>query len=197
MSGPAPLILYLAPGSSSMAVHIALHEIGVPFEAKPMSFHRKDMKSPEYLALNPEGAVPMMQIDGRPLTQVAACLFYLAKRYPEAKLLSAGDVETEAQAISWMSFIASGIHPVARLGGEHVANAWAIAERKFGDGEWALGRYSIVDIHLFRLYWRMKHRPNPASGFPRLDGLYARMMARPAVKKTIEAETAIGYELPP
>ena len=190
------LTLYMAPGSSSMAVHIALQEIGAPFEKKLMSFHRKDMKGAAYLALNPEGAVPMMQIDGRPLTQVAACLFYLAKRYPEARLLPADDPETEAQAISWMSFIASGIHPVARLGGEAVANAWAIAERKFGDGEWALGRYSIVDIHLFRLYWRMLNRANPAKGFPRLDGLHARMMARPAVKKTIEAEAAIGYELP-
>ena len=104
------LTLYMAPGSSSMAVHIALHEVGQSFELKRMSFNKKDMKTPEYLALNPEGAVPLMLIDGRPLTQVAACLFYLAKKYPEAKLLPANDPETEARAISWMSFIASGIH---------------------------------------------------------------------------------------
>lgn len=195
------LTLHMAPGSSSMAVHIALHEIAlqgisVPFELKRLSFQKKDMKSPAYLALNPEGAVPMMQIDGRPLTQVAACLFYLARTYPDAKLLPANDPETEAQAISWMSFVASGIHPVARIGGEYVKNAWTIAEKKFGDGDWALGRYSIADIHLFRLYWRMVNRPNPATGFPRMDGLLARMMARPAVKKTLEAEAALGYELP-
>jgi glutathione S-transferase len=186
----------MAPGSSSMAVHIALQEIGTPFEKKLMSFHKQDMKSAAYLALNPDGIVPMMQIDGRPLTQVAGCLFYLAKRYPEAKLLPADDPESEAQAVSWMSFIASGIHPLARFGGEAVANAWAIAERKFGDGEWALGRYSIVDIHLFRLYWRLRNRPNPPTGLPRLDKLHARMMARPAVQRTIEAEKSIGYELP-
>jgi glutathione S-transferase len=52
------LTLNFAPGSSSFAVHIALHEIGVPFEAKPMSFKRNDMRSPEYLALNPEDAAP-------------------------------------------------------------------------------------------------------------------------------------------
>lgn len=195
------LTLYMAPGSSSMAVHIALHEIALkgisaPFETKRMSFNKKDTKSPAYLAINPEGAVPLLLIDGRPLTQVAACLFYLAKRYPEAQLLPANDAETEAQAISWMSFVASGIHPVARIGGEYVKNAWTIAEAKFGDGEWALGRYSIADIHLFRLYWRMVNRPNPATGFPRMDGLLARMMARPAVKKTLEAEAALGYELP-
>jgi glutathione S-transferase len=194
------LKLYMAPGSSSMAVHIALNEIGVPFEIERMSFNKKDMKSPAYLALNPEGAVPMMTIDGRPLSQVAACLFYLAKAHPGANLLPANDPETEAQAISWMSFVASGIHPVARLGGEAVKNAWTNAEKKFaftskGSG-WALGRYSIADIHLFRLYWRMVNRPNPPTGFPLMDGLLERMMARPAVKKTIEAEAAIGYELP-
>ena len=195
------LTFYMSPGTSSMAVHIALHEIALqgislPFELKPLSMPKKDMKRPEYLALNPEGAVPLMLIDGRPLTQVAACLFYLAKTHPEAKLLPANDPETEAQAISWMSYIAAHIHPVARLGGEYVKNAWTIAEKKFGDGEWALGRYSIADIHLFRLYWRMVNRPNPATGFPRMDGLFARMMARPAVKKTLEAEAALGYDLP-
>jgi glutathione S-transferase len=81
------LTLYFAPGSSSMAVHIALHEIGVAFDGRPMSFKNNDMGSPGYLALNPEGKVPSLVIDGRPLTEVAAILFYLAKRFPETELL--------------------------------------------------------------------------------------------------------------
>ena len=90
------LTLYFAPGSSSMAVHIALHEIGVAFEGKPMSFHNNDMGSPDYLELNPEGKVPTLVIDGRPLTEVAAILFYLAKRFPDAGLLPRDDIEAEA-----------------------------------------------------------------------------------------------------
>jgi len=101
------LTLYFAPGASSMAVHIALHEIGVTFEAKPMSFHKNDMHAPNYLKLNPEGKVPTLLIDGRPLTEVAAILFYLARRFPEAGLLPHDDPEAEARALSWMSFIAS------------------------------------------------------------------------------------------
>ncbi len=194
MSG---LALYFAPGSSSMAVHIALHEIGVAFEARPMSFHRQDMRSPPFRAINPAGKVPTLMIDGRPLTEVAGCLFYLAKRFPAAKLLPEGNVEAEAHAVSWMSFIASTLHPARRQGLEHVNEVWRIADAKLGKKDWALGDYSIVDIHLFRLFWRMVPAAKPSrADLPGLFRHYERMMIRPAVKRTIAAESAIGYELP-
>src|SRR5207244_4109989 len=66
------LTFYFAPGSSSMAPHISLHEVGVPFEPRPMSFKNGDLRRPEYVALNPEGKVPTLVVDGRPLTEVAA-----------------------------------------------------------------------------------------------------------------------------
>jgi glutathione S-transferase len=189
------LTLYFAPGSSSMAVHIALHEIGVPFESRPLSF-KNDLRTPTFLALNPEGKVPVLVVDGRPLTEVAAILFYLAKRFPDAELLPRDDVEAEAQALSWMSFIASTLHPARQRGLEYAKQVYGIADRRLGDG-WALGRYSIADIHLFRLYWRLANSLHPAPElFPNLTAHYQRMMARPAVQRTIEVETAIGYELP-
>ncbi len=143
------LTLYFAPGSSSFAVHIAPQEIGVPFEGKPMSFEKDDLRSPSYLKLNP-----------------------------------------------WMSFAASTLHPARRHGLDHARDVWGIADRRLGSG-WALDRYSIADIHLFRLYWRFANSLKPApETFPNLTAHYARMMARPAVQRTIEIETAIGYELP-
>jgi glutathione S-transferase len=190
------LTLYFVPGSSSMAVHIALHEIGIAFEARPLSFARNEQHNPDFLALNPEGKVPTLLIDGRPLTEVAAILFYLAKRFPDAALLPQGDVETDGQAISWMSFIASTLHPARRRGLQYAEGVYAIADRRLGSG-WALGRYSIVDIHLFRLYWRFANSLKPApETFPNLTAHYTRMMARPAVQQTIAIEAAIGYELP-
>ena len=193
----ALLTLYFAPGASSFAVHIALHEIGAPFEARPMSFRNNDMRTAEFLKLNPAGKIPTLLIDGRPLTEVAGILFYLAKRFPEAGLLPHGDIEAEAQAISWMSFVASTLHPARRQGLDHVRQVYRIADEKLGQ-DWTLGaQYSIADIHLFRLYWRMFNSLHPAPGeFPNLDAHYARMMARPAVQKTIEVEFAVGYELP-
>lgn len=191
------LTLYLSPGSSSMAVHIALHEIGVPFETRTLSFHRKEHRTPEFRAINPAGKVPTLLVDGRPLTEVAGCLFYLAKRFPAAKLLPENDIEVEARAVSWMSFIASTLHPARRQGLAHVTEVWSIADQKLGDMEWALGTYSIVDIHLFRLYWRIVNPPHDRpQGLSHLDAHHARMMARPAVQRTIAVESGIGYELP-
>ncbi len=195
MAGPA-LTFYFAPGSSSMAPHIALHEIGAAFEAKPISFAKKQQRESWFLALNPEGKVPTLLVDGRPLTEVAACLFYLAKRFPEAGLLPDG-IEAQAQAVSWMSFTAATLHNARRQGAEAGRAIFALAGQKLGQRDWALGQYSIADIHLFRLYWRFRPLLGAEPGsMPNLDRHYERMMARPAVKKTIEIETAIGYELP-
>lgn len=191
------LIFYFAPGTSSMAPHIALHEIGVPFQARPLLFGSEEQTGAAYRAINPEGKVPALLVDGRPLTEVAAILFYLAKSFPEAALLPKDDIEAEAQVISWMSFIASTVHPARRQGLDHAKGIYRIADERLGKSEWAIGSYSIADIHLFRLYWRFFNSLKPASGtFPNLDAHYARMMARPAVKKTIEIEAAIGYHLP-
>jgi len=191
------LTFYHAPGSSSMAVHIALHETGAPFEARPMSFATKDMQKPEFRAINPNGKVPTLLVDGRVLTEVAGCLFYLARTHPAAKLLPANDPAAEADVVSWMSFIASTIHPARRQGLEHAREVYRIADKRLGRNDWAVGQYSIADIHLFRLYWRFFNSLKPEPGtFPNLDAHYARMMARPAVQKTIEIESKLGYHLP-
>jgi len=190
------LTLYLSPGSSSMAVHIALHEIGQPFETRSLSFARKEHRQPEFLAINPEGKVPTLMIDGRRLTEVAGCLYYLARRHPEAGLLP-DDIEAQAQAVSWMSFCAATLHPARRQGLEHARAMWSLADRRLGRPDWALGRYSIADIHLFRLFWRIRPALELEAGaMPNLTSLHDRMMARPAVQRTIAAEAAIGYELP-
>ena len=190
------LTLYFAPGSSSMAVHIALHEVAATFESRALSFAKRDHRSPSYLSLNPEGKVPTLLIHGRPLTEVAGILYYLARAYPAAGLFPADDPEAEAQGISWMSFIASTLHPARRRGVEYTKRVFSIADNRLGDKAWTLDHYSIADIHLFRLYWRFcRVLDIPVGMFPHLAGHYERMMSRSAVQRTIEIETAVGYEL--
>jgi len=191
------LTFYMAPGSSAMATHIALHEIGAPFERRPLSFDKREQHSPEFLAINPEGKVPTLLVDGRVLTEVAGTLWYLARRHPEAGLLPAGDIEAEARVLSWMSFIASTIQPARRQGVARWREVFGLAEQRLGGREWTVDRYSIADIHLFRLFWRFVDSEHPApSEFPGLSSHYDRIMARPAVQRTIEIEKAIGYQLP-
>ena len=124
------LTLYFSPGSSAMATHIALHEVGAQFEAKYVALQAKENRVPDYLALNPEGKVPTLVIDGQVLTEVAGTLYYIGRRFPEAKLFPAGNIDAEAQVISWMSFIASTIHPARRAGPARLHEVFAIAEQK-------------------------------------------------------------------
>lgn len=141
------LTLYFAPGSSSMAPHIALHEIGAPFESRPISLAKGETRTPAYLALNPEGKVPTLLIDGRPLTEVAAILFYLARRFSAAGLLPEGDLEAEARAhlvdVVHRRDRASSATPGDRACPRRVRHRGsAIGESRVG-----AGRYSIADIH--------------------------------------------------
>jgi glutathione S-transferase len=191
------LTFYFSPGASSMATHIALHEVGAEFEARLVSLPDGEHRTPEFLALNPDGKVPTLSIDGRVLTEVAGTLFYLARRYPEAGLWPVEDIEAQAQVISWMSFIASTVHPARRVGVPRLYEVYAVAEQKLGGRDWAVGDYSIADIHLFRLFWRWMNSGGPEAGsFPGISAHYERMMMRPAVKRVLEIEAGIGYRLP-
>jgi glutathione S-transferase len=192
------LIFYFAPGSSAMATHIALHEVGAAFEPRLLSFKAKEQQRPDYLALNPEGKVPALVIDGRVLTEVAATLYYLAKTYPAAGLWPQGGINAEAEAVSWMSFIASTVHPARRAGEARWREVFHLCEQRLDGKEWAVGgHYSIADIHLFRLFWRFVDALGADhASYPGLMAHYERIMARPAVEKTIAIESTAGYEFP-
>src|SRR5262249_8432236 len=116
----------------------------------------------------------------------------------DSNLLPRGNIEAEAQVVSWMSFIASTVHPARRRGLEHARKIYALADARLGGREWAVGgMLSIADVHLFRLFWRFRNSLKPpAEEFPSLTAHYERMMARPAVRKTCAVEAGIGYELP-
>jgi len=184
------LKLYFSPMTSSLATHIALIECGAPHELIPRLMSKQETRSPEYLAINPAGKVPALETEsGRILTEVAATLYYIAKSYPAAGLWPEGDLEAQADVISWMSFAASTMHGSRARGPEHVAEAFEIANGRLAGREWAIGRYSIADIHLFRVYWRFRPGMDAAPGtYPALEAHHDRMLARPAVQKALEIE---------
>jgi len=186
------LKLYFSPSTSSLATHIALIETGAEYELVPKLLAKEEQKKPDFLAINPEGKVPTLITDGgNVLTEVAATLYYIAKKHPASGLWPEGDLEAEAQVISWMSFVASTMHGSRAKGPEAVAAAFAVAEKKLAGREWAIGRFSIADIHLFRVYWRFRPGVDAPKGtYPALEAHQDRMLARPSVQKAMEVEKA-------
>ena len=190
------LTLYFSPGSSAMATHIALHEIGVPFETKLVSFQRRAarVRVPDG---QPRGQGPDPD-DRRPAADRGRRDALLSRQaYPEAKLWPRGRHRGRG-AGDFVDVVYRGDgSPGRRIGLERWKEVFKIADPRLGRNEWAVGgRYSIADIHLFRLYWRFKTATHRLRRIPEPRRPFRRMMARPAVKKTIEIESKVGYQLP-
>jgi glutathione S-transferase len=101
--------LYTTPGACSTADHIALQWAGGDFEVEVVTRERR--QSPEYLAINPAGAVPALREGDAVLTQNAAILGYIADTWPAAKLAGDGSAWQRAQANRWLAFVNSDLHP--------------------------------------------------------------------------------------
>jgi glutathione S-transferase len=171
--------------------------VGAGFTPRLVSLKRRENQAPDFLALNPEGKVPLLLTPEGRLTEVAAILFWLARHHPAAGLLP-DDAMGQAQVISWMSFLAATVHPARRQGLGHARAIWTLAEARLGDAPYAMGAAcSIADIQLFRLFWRFQGGTALGSQeFPRLTAHHDRMMRRPAVQRVLRDEAAMGYELP-
>jgi maleylacetoacetate isomerase len=100
--------------SAAYRVRIALNLKGVEYESRPVNLAEGAQKSAEYRALNPQGLVPMLEIDGLKLTQSLSIIMYLASRFPEPPLLP--DDPGEAAHVRGMALaIACDIHPLNNL----------------------------------------------------------------------------------
>jgi glutathione S-transferase len=103
------LQLYFSPGACSFVPHVALEAAKAEFEPKLVKLHRGEQRTPEYLALNPNAQVPVLVVDGRPLTQIVAICDYLDQRFPQASLLPTQNWE-RSQALSQLAWMNSTPH---------------------------------------------------------------------------------------
>ena len=94
--------LYYSPGACSLAVHVALLEVGAKFELENVSAPAGQPKSAEFLKINPRGAVPVLKIDNFILREGAAILTYILDSH-KSDLLPASGLE-RAEALEWLSF---------------------------------------------------------------------------------------------
>lgn len=98
--------LYYSPGAASMAVHLALLEIGAPYRLELVDFDRQAQRSREYLRVNPQGKVPTLLIDGRPYGEAAALLIMLADRHPQARLAPPSGTVLRNEWYQWLASFA-------------------------------------------------------------------------------------------
>lgn len=197
--------LFTSPGACSLADHIALQWIGQPFEAVVVS--REQRKSPEFLALNPAGAVPVFERNGWVLTQNAAILNYLADAFPEAKLGGDGTPEGRAEVNRWLAMLNADVHPAfhpyfgstAYLGEEAAAQTKQAAGEKLrgyyqridaqlADNDWLTGTRSVADPYLFVTLRWAKGLGVDLSGLANLDAFFQRMSADAGVQAALQAE---------
>lgn len=138
--------LYFAPGACSFVPHVGLEIIkaatGEDFEPKLVKLHKDEQNAPEYLALNPNGQVPTLVVDGQPLTQIVAICDYLDRRYPAVGLLPP-DPWARAQALSQLAWMNNTAHPTFT----HVFMPY-----KFAAGEAAREDVKATALKSFRGY---------------------------------------------
>ena len=200
--------LYYAPGACSLAVHIVLEWIGAPYEVISVDPH-----DPQYLAINPAGAVPSLDFGGEaPLTQAAAILKYLAVTNPEADLLDRRSPESEAQLDRWCDFITGDLHPaffplftparytVATDEGSReqvlaaavvlVQSKLTLLEAQLADRRWLVGdKRTIVDAYATpMLGWASTKLNGGLTNYAALARHHGRMLRDLAVRRVMEVE---------
>ncbi|MCB1884484.1 MAG: glutathione S-transferase C-terminal domain-containing protein [Geminicoccaceae bacterium] len=200
--------LYYAPGACSIGIHVLLEEIGKPYEREKISFADGAQKSPAYLALNPKGKVPLLVLDdGGTLTEFPAIALWLALTNSDKNLLPV-DPEGQARTFEAMDYVVATVHmqgftrmfrpgnfapseadhdAVKARGREIFTTGLDLMAERLGERPYLGGDVlSIADAALFYVeFWatRMGIDLPPACA-----AHFARMTARPAVRRVFEAE---------
>ncbi|ABR73567.1 glutathione S-transferase [Actinobacillus succinogenes] len=199
--------LYYLKGACSLVPHIALEWIGKPFEAVEVS--HEQIKSPEYLALNPQGVVPLLQDGDFVLSQNVAILSYLDALYPDAKLFGSVTVQDKAKAMKWLAFCNADLHkafgPVFRppvyaqgddelltrirqTAGRQILDLLAIADDCLAKQIFLGERISVADAYLYvELRW-CKGLGLDYGHLRNLEAFYRRVSENVGVQAALKAQ---------
>ena len=200
--------LYYAPGSANLVVHLALLEIGAEHTLERIDFAIDQQHSAAYLAINPNGVVPTLVIDGGPHGEAAALAMLLTERHPDAALAPDAGSAQRGDYLQWMFYLANSLQPLFRQwfypgdhlpdGAETVQDAARIGIEKCwshidahlaAHGPYMLGdHFSVVDLYALMLMRWSRNMPRPATEWSQLAALAARLKARPSWSRVCAAE---------
>ena len=204
------LTLCYAPQTCATVPFITLTEAGADFEVNNLNSRTGQLKSPEFLTLNPKHKVPVLIIDGNPLTENLAIQVWIARHFPAAKLLPA-DPMAEVQAISLMSFFGSGIHPhltpnarpenycdlpgsaesVKRVGNKLLFEDFAVVEGLLAGRDWFFDHFTAPDAYFFWCFRRAISFKLELSQFKNCMAHFERMQQRASVQKLLAHENRV------
>ncbi|WP_434776931.1 glutathione S-transferase family protein [Neisseria sp. Ec49-e6-T10] len=200
------LTLYTLPGACSLADHIALAWSGLPYQVNVVN--RDVIKSPEYLAKNPNGQVPLLEKDNWRVAQNLAILDYIAGAATGANIGPVDTPESRAEFLSWLSFVSADYHkafsPIfgaARFGLDKAAEEalqkgaiellrthyLAKLDQHFAQNQFAFaGRKTVVDAYLWVVTsWAYNFVPTLATDYPNLNAYFERFKADEGVQKAL------------
>jgi len=207
------IVLYYAPIACSLVPYVTLTEGEAKFTVHPLNLRKGQQNSPDYLRLNPKHKVPLLVVDGKPLTENVAIQQFIARTFPDAKLLPS-DPWQELQAISVMSWCASGIHPVLsrvfqpvkicdtpgseesvrRLSQETIFEAYKVADAMLAGREFFFDHFTAADAHFFWCFRRGHDFKFDLSEFPNCMAHFERMKTRPSVQQVTAFEQKVMAE---
>ena len=207
------ILLYYAPNTCALAPYVTLTEAKATFEVQPLNFRKGQQKSADYLRLNPKHKVPLLIVDGRPLTESPAIQIWIAHNFPRAKLLPF-DPRQELQAISILSWCSSGVHPylsrinspprvcdlpgaeetVIRAAKELLFENYKIADDLLAGREFFFEHFTAADAHFFWCLRRGSQLGADASAYPNCLAHFERVKKRQSVQKLLDYEKSILAE---
>lgn len=205
----APYILHGSPRSRSSRIAWVLEEVGANWTWSPISFRSGQHRSPEFLALNPGGKVPVLQHGELVLTESVAIARYIAARHPDAGLLPDPATAAGAHVDRWLSFVTTELEQALWTKAKHTfalpeklrvpavratadaefQRAAAVAGTLFGAGPFAVGdRFTLADVFLAHTcFWALAAKQWDV--LPEVLQAYARdQLQRPAYQRAMAIE---------
>lgn len=199
------ITLYTWSTPNGYKVSIALEELGLPYEVRPIDITRGEQNSPEFLALNPTNKIPVIVDDegpgGQPITvfESGAILLYLAGK--TGRLLPS-DLRDRLEAMQWLMFqmgsvgpMLGQVHHFLRFAPELIPYAidryskealriYGVLNTRLGGRDWLAGQaYSMADIATFPWISRHDWQGIDLKRFPEVNRWFEAIKARPAVQR--------------
>jgi glutathione S-transferase len=199
--------LYYAPGACSLSPHIVAREAGLDLTLVKVDLSTKQTSDGrDYLAINPKGYVPAIELDsGELLTEGPAIVQYLADRRPDAGLVPPAGTLERYRVQETLGYINSEIHksysplfnskttPEVRQEREaYLRKRYALLDQALAGKSYLFGdRFGVADAYLFTVTNWARSLKLDLSGFPNLLAFQERVAARPAVRAAMVAEGLI------